>query len=212
MYRRILLSLAVMALLVSVAHASPWQYPDEVSVAEVYNTLYGTSYDTTDSAGLAALMADYGAPMQSVWNTNLFSTIQIPIYDSGSTAAVGVRYGAGFSNYAQIFDPGVWTSPSRGYLPNGGAVIDLASLIGANTDFQWVVGNTVLDASNAIALYGVDNLLFIGYNEGGFTGDQDFNEPLIRSVSSTPIPASLLLLGSGVAGLLGYRRLRGAAA
>lgn len=206
MTRRILYITALFVLAASTAFATPWQFPNEVSVAEVYNNTWGTSYSETTVEGLSALLADHGTLTQTTFNTSSFNFLRVEVFDTSSTAPLTVHYGAGFNDVLAIFTPGPWTPPTRGYQPGGSSFIDLAALIGTNADYRFYVGNTLLSQSNTITALGADGYL-LGYNGGGFSGDSDFNEPLIH-MSSTPLPAAVWLLGTGIVGLLGFRRSR----
>lgn len=201
----IALTLLLALALGSAAQASPWQFPNEVSVAEAYNTLYGTSYDTDDDSGLTALLADVGIAMTPTFNTDTFPLLRVLTFDTGATTPLSIRYGAGFANTLEIFNPGSWTSPTRGWLPNGSSYVDLAAAIGANTDFQLYLNNTQLNASNSILIDAPGSTRFVGFNAGGWGQDHDFNEPLVQ-LTATPIPGAALLLGSGLLGLVGLRR------
>ncbi|MBU1248438.1 MAG: VPLPA-CTERM sorting domain-containing protein [Proteobacteria bacterium] len=206
MIRKITLLVAMMALIATPALATPWEHPLEPSVAWVYNQHYGTNYSIDTKEGLADLLADHGATALSTWNTVDFGFLRMEVFDTSSTTPLTLRYGDDFSQSMLISDPGPWTSPTRGYLPDGQAYINLRSILGQNEDFQLFVGDTNLDAGNSILAMGLNNKSFLlGYNGGGWSGDSDFNEPLVH-MAETPIPAAAWLLGSGLMGLIGLRR------
>lgn len=206
MLRRILIITTILVLAATTAMAKPWPYANEPSVAGVYNQHYGTAYDPADTQGLADLLADHGAVAETTWNTTNFGFLRVEVFDTGSTDTLTLRYGSGFTQSEELFDPGPWTSPSRGLLPGGSDYINLRDLIGNGEDFQLFVGNTLMDSSNTImAMPDTGTSFLIGYNGGGWSQDEDFNEPLIH-MAETPIPAAVWLLGSGLFSLIGLRR------
>ena len=78
-----------------------WPYPDEVSVAGSYNTVFlteivGTPYDTTSIDGLNALVADHGGTMQTVWNpvTDDIISLTVLVFDTGSSPTFGIKVGS----------------------------------------------------------------------------------------------------------------------
>lgn len=199
--------LAVILLLVATtAMAKPWPNPNEPSVAGIYNLHYGTSYDPASTEGLAALLSDHGSTAQTIWNTTNFGFLRVEAYDTSADTDLFVHYGENFGESLKLMDPGPWNGTTRGYLPGGSSYINLRDIIGQDKEFKLYVGNTLMDSSNTImALPDHGKSFLIGYNGGGWSEDEDFNEPLLH-MAETPIPAAVWLLGSGLVGLLGLRR------
>lgn len=177
------IALAVpMFLMAGGAAAGPWPYPDEISVTDAYNRMYGTTYDSTRE-GLTQLVGDFGQVMQPVWTTNDFRYLEMLAFDTSSTTPFGLVVGGSFF---QIFDPGPWTAPTRGWLPDSNPLsIDLEQFLQSNgqeatASFSFSVGSTALTAQNTyfLATPEADQQIF-AYNGGGLlAGDQDANEPL----------------------------------
>ena len=118
------------------AIAASWQYPNELAVTKACNDIFFTNYDTTTKEGLAALITDHGATMQSQWTTATAATVTVLAMDTTNAYPIGIKVGA---TTLIVKDPGPWTPPSRGYLNdpiNGrawtGGVLDIATLLTSN--------------------------------------------------------------------------------
>jgi Ca2+-binding RTX toxin-like protein len=177
-----------------------WPYPDEVSVAGAYNTVFltevvGTPYDTASIDGLNALVADHGGTMQTTWNpvTDNINSLTVLVFDTANIVTFGIKVG---STLIPIYTPGPWTPPSRGWINNPMGAIgsgwsagvvkieDLLLLNGlpTNSDFSFYVGSVELNSSNThrIDSNGTNGGFFLAYNEGGLAAnDMDSNEPII---------------------------------
>lgn len=218
--RRSLALAAALCLSAAAAHAGPWPFPQEISVPEAFNRLYGTSYETGTRAGLTAVVAERGLPMQTVWSTADFGHLEMLVFDTASTASFGLWVNQSF---LPLYDPGPWTAPSRGWLPeNLRPTVDLALFLQSHgldplTPFSFRQGHTVLDANNTYHLSTpVPEQWLFAFNDNGglLAGDQDANEPMFcvfntlactqASQFTVPEPgslalslASLALLGAG---------------
>lgn len=176
---------------VGTATAATWQYPGEISVAQVYNDIFFTHYDTTTTDGLANLVADHGTAMQGQWDVSSAAKVTVVVMDTSGTSPVGIMVG---DTVLPFYTPGSWTAPSRGYIndPVNGTdwaagVVDIAAFLtahgyAADSPFSFVVGSAPMDSSNT---YRLDNNntnggFLLAYNEGGLTGgDGDANEPVL---------------------------------
>jgi hypothetical protein len=210
------------------ASAGPWPFPNEISVAEAYNRLYGTEYDENTFAGLQALTQEKQVDMRTLWTLNDFLFLEMLVFDTSSTAPFGIQVG---STFVPIYSPGPWTSPTRGWLPDTGpGLINLADVFLANSfssgsEFSLRQGGVVLTANNTYRLETplADQWLF-AFNDNGslLGGDKDANEPIFcafNTVSCTqalsimatvPLPGSLALAMLGLilmpAGRLVFKR------
>ncbi len=223
--------MAILGLLVMIplsgAGATTWQYPDETHLTDAYNALYGTNY-SDDMEGLLGaglnwsssdsgyLLGDYGQKSWTgVFNTAEQESVLVLAYDSAGTSPLGIWYDDGsntFSNFYQLYDPGTWTSPSRGWVndpsdQSAWQVVDLVQAVGEGVSFKFGLKNGITFFSeNSVLVRGSSGDGFLlGYNEGGFSSDKDFNEPLVY-VNPVPVPGAVWLLGSGLLGLVGFRR------
>lgn len=184
------------------ASAASWTYPDEISVAEAYNDIYFTTYDTTTQEGLAALVADHGSAMSSSWSVSTATAIVVLSMDSSSTDPVGILVS---DTFIPLFYPGPWTPPSRGWFDDplnetnwAAGIIDIRTVLtnngfAATTPFAFVVGSTVMDATNTYRINGNNTNpgFLLGYNESGLNGgDGDANEPIIYVKPPTSLPGT----------------------
>ena len=191
------------ALWLTPASAALWTYPGEISVAEAYNNIYFTNYDTTTQEGLAALVADHGISMPTTWSMATARSVVVLAMDSSNTSPVGILVNG--TTFIPIKDPGAWTSPSRGWFddplnsPNWqAAIVDIPTLLtnngfATNTPFVFAVGSTVMDATNTYRLNNnnTNSGYLLAYNEGGLnSGDGDANEPIIYVNPPTFIPGT----------------------
>lgn len=221
----IALLLGSLATLAGPAHATPWAYPHEIAVARIYDELYGTSFHTGahgQREDLDLLLAAHGDPMQELFTAAELPSILVIAFDTSLTAPLRLAVG---STLIDVFHPGPWTAPSRGYASDPsapgflGAAIDVAQLlVGAgfagDQSFRLKVGSRVLNAGNAVRIgapTGSDFL--VGYNDGGVGhGDRDFNEPVFLVHFSPSPPAvpepGLAVLLAAAAGALWLARPR----
>jgi len=209
--------------------STSWTYPQEQKVTDAYNAIYGTTY-SGDMEGLlgaaldgtGGLVGDHDlAPWNGVFNTNTVTDVLVMIYDSSDTRPFGV-YTADpndppgtFSVFNQLFDPGAWTAPTRGWItdpnaPGTWSPYDLVTLLGAGVNFMFGLNGGANPKFSSVNSYGIAGLggvgdFFIGYNEPFLGGDKDYNEPLIY-VNPVPLPGAVWLLGAGLVGLVGLRR------
>ncbi len=208
------LVLASLLMLTAIAaHATPWTFPREISVADAYNRLYGTDYSADTREGLSALVADRQLEMRSLWSTADFRFLEMLVFDTASTRAFGLGINGSF---LEIFNPGAWTAPSRGWLPDVKPLfVDLVALLDHAgfdplTQFSFMQGAVTLTATNTYRLGTpvAGEWLFAFNDNGGLLGgDQDANEPLFcvssRNACTVPEPGTVLLLLTGVAALAG---------
>jgi len=222
--RKTLASLPAVACLLALApsaQATPWQYPDEISVAHAYNTLYGTAYDEASMEGLDLLLTDHGAAMQTSWTLNEIDSLTVLVFDTSSTAELGLLVNG--TDYFSLLAPGPWTPPSRGLIHDPGApdfesgLIDLTAFAGAGDSFAFTVGGAggdVLGAGNTVRIDGlIQGEFLLGYNDAGISGgDADLNEPLLYvnpgggAPPAVPEPNALLLFATGFVGLAAFNR------
>jgi len=197
---------ALSTMCLSPAFAGTWTYPGEIPLAQAYNEIYFTSYDTTTTEGLATLVADHGTAMQSTWTTATVKTVTVLAMETSSTAKVGILVNG--TTFLLLKDPGPWTSPTRGWLNDpmnsvdwAAGIVDISALLtgngfAANSPFSFVVGDVngvVMDETNT---YRLDNNntnsgFLLGYNETGLTGgDGDANEPIVYVNPSQSLPGT----------------------
>ena len=174
-----------------------WTYPNELSVAEVYNTIFLTDvvsvpYDTSSKSGLDALVADHGGAMKTTWNavSDRIHNVTVVADDSSSQSTFGIKVG---TQRILIYTPGPWTSPTRGWINNpmgligsdwAAGVVRISDLLAANnlpadSNFSFYVGNVDLDTSNTYLIKGngTNGGFLLAYNEGGLSsGYQDAND------------------------------------
>jgi hypothetical protein len=204
------------------AQATPWAFPQEISVGGAYNRLYGTSYSADTREGLSDLVNDRGLAMRSLWSTADFRFLEMLVFDTASTASFGLEVNGSFLS---LFSPGSWTPPSRGWLPDVSPfTVDLVAFLASHgldplTQFSFRQGGSVLNAHNAYYLgTPVADEWLIGFNDNGglLGGDQDANEPLFCVFNTSactvsggvPEPGSLLLMLAGAPALIAAGRRR----
>ncbi len=182
----------VLALFATVGGASvvaaPWPFPGEIGVAQAYDTLFGASYDTTSKAGLDQLVAEHGSAMLHEWSLEDVSAVQVVVDDTSLSGVFGLSTPAGF---VPLYDPGPWTPPSRGWLPDSGSpVVDLAATLEASgldpatTTFSFALkkggGAVLLGPANTYRLEGTEGRFLLAHNDGSLSaGDADANEPVV---------------------------------
>lgn len=185
-FTRATLAVAAIALIGMPSAASAgWPYPGEISLAGAYNSVVGGNYDTSGYGGLAALKKDHGTAMQSTWTTDDISKLQVLVFDTSVTNKLYMRVG---NAYILLYNPGGWTAPTRGWLPDkGSAVIDLVEVLTQHgydslTPFQLTANTKTLTAGNTVAIDAGGGQMLLGYNDGGLNaGDKDANEPIIQT-------------------------------
>ncbi len=218
MLTRILQRLTLASLLTlsaAAVHATPWAFPGEISVAGAYNRLYDTNYSADTREGLSDLVADRQLEMRSLWSTADFRFLEMLVFDTASTRAFGLGVNGSF---LALFDPGAWTAPSRGWLPDVKPLfVDLVAFLADAgfdplTQFSFMQGPVTLNAHNTYRLatpVAGEWLFAFNDNNGLLGGDQDANEPLFcvssRGACTVPEPGTVLLMLAGMAALAGSR-------
>ena len=206
---------SLLALGAAATHATPWAFPKEISVASAYNRLYDTNYSADTREGLSDLVADRQVAMRSVWTTADFRFLEMLVFDTASTRAFGLGVNGSFLS---LFDPGAWTAPSRGWLPDVRPLfVDLTAFLADAgfdplTQFSFMQGSAVLTAQNTYRLatpVAGEWLFAFNDNNGLLGGDQDANEPLFcvssRGACTVPEPGTVLLMLAGMAGIAASR-------
>lgn len=183
------------------ANTGGWAYPNELSVAEVYNTVFltevggGVPYDTTSKSGLDALVADHGGVMKATWNavSDKIQSVAVLAFDTTAQSTFGIRVG---NKRIPIYTPGPWTPPSRRWINNpmglvgsdwSAGIVSIPDLLAENnlpadSNFSFYVGGADLERGNTYLIQnnGTNGGFLLAYNEGGLTsGDQDANEPIV---------------------------------
>lgn len=170
------------------AFATDWAWPGEISFAEAFNRVNGTEYDAGSESGLATVLADHGAPIDSFWNLGLLEQVQVLAWDTSSQASLFVDiYVDGEIVSFELAASGPWTAPTRGWwADSGSSVVDLRALYEAEGFDPWApyqlrVGDVVVGPENAVRADGLERGEFLlGYNEGGVDAyDGDLNEPVL---------------------------------
>lgn len=203
---RYTLSLCLLLSLIGFASIASASY-SEVSVASTYNTLFDTDFNSIQDLDNAGFMAE----PNSQWTLRDMNTLQIMVMDTSSNADLFLKIVGDNQVKQLIYDPPQWTGGTRGTPLTD--PIDIATTFGVSAEdsFELYVNKQLIRPFNARQFIAPDPLdgFLIGYNDnnGWNKGDMDMNEPLIYGkVSPTPIPAAAWLLGSGLIGLIGFRR------
>lgn len=171
---------------------TPWASPEEFSVAQAFNRLYATTYDTTTYAGLKAIIDTRATKMKESWTVRDIRWLQLLVCDSSGSPAVNLLVNS--TVVLQVAHPGPWTSPSRGWLPDQPAnakPVDLIKLLSsqgldpATATFQIMVDSIPMTPTNTLHLRGHDaNQTILAFNDNGSTdsGDRDSNEPILLAI------------------------------
>lgn len=148
---------------------------------------------TTDAvSGVDGLSPYSGAYSAYLGSTGATDTL----FQNLSTTA-GVLYSIQF---ALLND----TSPSQGYTNSFQALFGGTSLLNESAVNQ---GGYTLYKYSALASSNMSQLAFVSRNDGGYF-ELDSVSVAANSTSVTPEPSSILLLGTGALGLIGFTRRR----
>lgn len=170
-------ALALVSLLPSLASAQ------EVSVSSAYDRLYGTSFSA--QGGLPAMRQELAAHTRSTYTLRDMRFVEVLAYETSGTSPIFLL---AEGRAIEIFDPGPWTAPSRGWRPGGRRRIDVAAVLAGHgidpstARFQFVVNGVRMSAQNTHTLVAPRRGEFLlAYNDGGIHHeDADANEPLLR--------------------------------
>ncbi|QJB55336.1 VPLPA-CTERM sorting domain-containing protein [Pseudodesulfovibrio sp. zrk46] len=182
---------------------------NEVTVAQTYNNLFGTNYS------LSTLLDSAADEPSKYWTLKEMSSLQVMAMDTSSTTDIILRVVGNNKGTHILYSPGSWdwSEGTRGYeLTNE---IDLAATYGITADdkFELLVGKKSIDKHTSRMFWAPGenpNAFLLGFNDnkGGWDAPgSDLNEPILYAkTSATPIPAAAWLLGTGLVGLIGFRR------
>ena len=70
-----------------------WKYASEIALTKAYNQLYGTTYNTNDFSGLAALVEDQGLDMKAEWTAQDVEAIQVLVFDTSVANKLYLKVG-----------------------------------------------------------------------------------------------------------------------
>ena len=134
-------------------------------------------------------------------NGNLTNYSGAPIANGGGVAATNLPTSAGG---AQTFTITYGTNFTGGTFSQ--ILADLDWNFGSGTDgVTWGAGKTFVEVYYSNGYYQQADVLAPGITIGGTT----YDNMAMASNTVTPIPPAFLLLGSGLLGLAGYRRMKG---